>query len=44
MFEEKEISIILQALTHYQYNNPHISEEQYEIANSVIEKIEDMYL
>lgn len=37
---EEEVAIILQALSHYQYNNPHISEEQWNIANQVVEKID----
>jgi hypothetical protein len=39
---EEEIAIMLQALSHYQYNNPHISEEQWDIANQVVEKIDSV--
>lgn len=37
---EEEVAIMLQALSHYQYNNPHISEAQWTIANQVVEKID----
>ena len=37
---EDEIAIILQALDNYMYNNGRISEEQWEIANQVVEKID----
>ena len=40
-FEEQQVAIILQALQHYMYNNPHLSDEQWEIANSVVEKIDE---
>lgn len=39
---EEEIVIILQALSHYQYNNPHVTETQWDIANQVAEKIDDV--
>lgn len=37
---EEEIAIILQALGHYQWNNPYISQGQWDIANQVVEKID----
>ena len=39
---EDEISIILQALNYFQYENPYITEEQYDIANNVTNKIDYM--
>jgi hypothetical protein len=39
---EEQVSIILQALTLFQYENPYISNEQFEIANSVVEKIDEI--
>lgn len=37
---EEEISIILQALSYYQFNNPYITEQTFDIANNVTEKID----
>ena len=39
---EEQVSIILQALTLFQYENSYISNEQFEIANSVVEKIDEI--
>ena len=39
---EEEIAIMLQALSHYQYTNAYISEEQWNIANQVVEKIDSV--
>ena len=36
---EEEVSIILQALKYYQYNNSYINQELYNIAENVVEKI-----
>ena len=38
---EEQTSVVMQALSHYMYNNPHVTEEQWEIANSVLELIDD---
>ena len=38
---EEQTSIVMQALSRYMYNNPHVTEEQWEIANSVLELIDD---
>lgn len=38
---EAEASVVMQALSHYMYNNPRVTEEQWEIANAVMEKIDD---
>ena len=38
---EEQTSIVMQALNRYMYNNPHVTEEQWEIANSVLELIDD---
>ena len=37
---EEEVSIIMQALSRYMYNNPHVTEEQWEIANKTIDTID----
>lgn len=37
----EQTSIVMQALSRYMYNNPHITEEQWEIANSVLELIDE---
>lgn len=41
-FTDAELSVILQGLNKFIYDNPHLTEEQYDIANSAIEKICDM--
>ena len=38
---EEQTSVVMQALSRYMYNNPHVSEEQWEIANSVLELIDE---
>lgn len=38
---EEQVSIIMQALSRYMYDNPHVTEEQWEIANSVLELIDE---
>lgn len=43
-FTEEQLSIILQALSFYQYTNPHISEEQYNIAETVICKVDELII
>ena len=40
IYSEEEISILMQALGHYMYNNPHVTQEQWEIANRLLERIE----
>ena len=42
LYTEEEISIIMQALSHYMYNNPHVTEEQWEIANRVLERMDEV--
>ena len=37
---EEEVSIIMQALSRYMYNNPHVTEEQWEIANRILERLD----
>jgi hypothetical protein len=39
---ETEIAIVMQALSHYQYNNVHVSEEQYDIAENILNKIDEI--
>ena len=38
---EEQTSIVMQALNRYMYNNPQVTEEQWEIANSVLKLIDD---
>ena len=40
LYTEEEISILMQALSHYMYNNPRVTEEQWEIANRVLERMD----
>jgi hypothetical protein len=42
LYTEEEISIIMQALSRYMYDNPHVTEEQWEIANRILERIDDL--
>ena len=37
LYTEEEISILMQALSHYMYHNPRVTEKQWEIANRVLE-------
>lgn len=41
MLTEEQTSIVMQALSRYMYNNPHVTDEQWEIANSVLELIDE---
>ena len=40
LYTEEEISILMQALSHYMYNNPHVTEKQWEIANRILERMD----
>ena len=42
LYNEEEISIVMQALQKYMYDNPRITEEQWEIANRVLERIDEL--
>lgn len=39
---ETEIAIIMQALSHYQFDNPFVTAEQYQIAQNVMNKIDEI--
>ena len=39
---EKEIATLLCALSHYQNNNPHITQEQFDIAENINQKIDEI--
>ena len=39
---EEEIVIIMQALSYYQFDNPYTTEEQYQIAQNVRNKIDEI--
>ena len=40
LYNEEEVSIIMQALNHYMYDNAHLTEEQWEIANRIMERLD----
>ena len=40
LYTEEEISIVMQALSHYMYNNSRVTEKQWEIANRVLERMD----
>lgn len=42
LYTEEEISILMQALSHYMYNNPRITEKQWEIANKALERMDSL--
>lgn len=44
IYNEEEISVLMQALTYYMYNRPHTTEEQFDIANRLLERMEDTCL
>lgn len=39
---EEEIAVILNALGHFQYNNPYVTPEAYDIAENVRTKIDEI--
>ena len=39
---EEEISIILQALSYYQFNNPYITEQTFNIGRNITNKIDEI--
>lgn len=39
---EEQVAIILQAIEYYRYNNKYITLEQWNIADTIIAKIEDL--
>ena len=39
---EEEVAIVLQALGHYQYNNPYITQETFSLADNVRNKIDEI--
>ena len=42
LYEEEEISIVMQALNWYMYNRPFTTEEQWEIANRILERMDEV--
>ena len=42
LYSEEEVSVLMQALSHYMYNNPRVTEEQWEIANRVLERMDGL--
>ena len=42
LYTEEEISIIMQALSRYMYNNPHVREEQWDVANRILERLDEV--
>lgn len=42
LYTEEEVSILMQALSHYMYNNSRVTEEQWEIANRVLERMDEV--
>ena len=42
LYTEEEISIVMQALSRYMYNNSQVTEEQWEIANRVLERMDEV--
>ena len=41
-FTEEEVSILLQALSHFMWNNPHITMEKFELAECAQDKIAEV--
>ena len=39
---EEEINIVMQALSRYMYDNPCVTEEQWDIANRVLERMDEV--
>ena len=41
LYTEEEISIVMQALSYYMYDRPYTTETQWEIANRILERIDE---
>ena len=42
LYTEEEVSVVMQALSKYMYDNPCVTEEQWENANRVLERIDEL--
>ena len=42
LYTEEEISIVMQALSYYMYDRPFTTEKQWEIANRVLERMDEV--
>ena len=42
LYTEEEISVVMQALNYYMYNRPMTTEEQWEIADKVLERMDGL--
>ena len=42
LYTGEEVSVIMQALSKYMYDNPRVTEEQWEIANRILERIDGL--
>ena len=42
LYTEEEISIVMQALSYYMYDRPFTTEEQWKIANRVLERMDGL--
>lgn len=42
LLTEEEVSIILQALSYFNFNNPYITEQTFDISNKITEKIDEI--
>lgn len=40
-FTEEELSIVLQALSYYQYNGQYVTQEQFDIVQKILDKIDE---
>lgn len=41
IYNDEEISVLMQALNYFMYNRPQTTQEQFDIANRLLERIED---
>ena len=41
LYTEEEISVVIQALSYFMYNRPQTTETQWEIANRVLERVDE---
>ena len=42
LYNEEEIYVVMQALQKYMYDNPRVTEEQWEIANQILERVDEL--
>ena len=42
LYTEEEVSIVMRALSYFMYDRPHTTQKQWDIANSVLERMDSL--